>query len=48
MLTTTIKIAPNDPVVVPEKRAIIDEILEENKDRPGATMVILNELQTRI
>jgi NADH:ubiquinone oxidoreductase subunit E len=48
MPTTLIKIAPNDPVAVAEKRSIIDDILEENQDRPGATMVILNELQSRI
>ena len=48
MLTIPIRSPPNDPVVVPEKRKIIDAILEENKDRLGATMVVLNELQSRI
>ena len=41
-------IAENDPLAIPEKREIIDQILEENRDLPGATMVVLNELQSRI
>jgi NADH-quinone oxidoreductase subunit E len=43
-----IDIPENDPVAVPEKRAIIDQVLEDNKSLPGGLMVILNELQTRI
>jgi len=43
-----IKIPANDPLADPEKRRIIDEILEKNKDQPGALMVILNELQSKI
>lgn len=42
------KIAENDPMMIPEKRAMIDRILEENEGRPGATMVVLNELQSQI
>jgi len=41
-------IPDTDPLVVPEKRAKIDHILEEKKDLPGATMVILNELQSQL
>ena len=41
-------INPNDPVVTPEKRAEIDQIIEENKALPGATMVVLNQLQNKI
>ncbi len=41
-------IPANDPLVVPEKRAVIDQILEENGTIPGATMVVLNELQSQI
>lgn len=41
-------IATNDPLVIPEKRAIIDRILEDNKDLPGATMVVLNQIQKEI
>jgi NADH:ubiquinone oxidoreductase subunit E len=37
-----------DPVAIPEKREIIDQILDTNKDLPGGMMVILNELQSRI
>lgn len=44
----SIEIPENDPVTVPEKRAIIDQILDENKDLPGGLMVILNELQSQI
>ena len=43
-----IKIPVNDPLADPEKKRIIDEILEKNKDQPGALMVILNELQSKI
>uniref|UniRef100_A0A7C4PME5 NAD(P)H-dependent oxidoreductase subunit E n=1 Tax=Anaerolinea thermolimosa TaxID=229919 RepID=A0A7C4PME5_9CHLR len=43
-----ITIPENDPVAVPEKRAIIDQILEQNKDLPGGLMVILNEVQSQI
>ena len=48
MIKLNEKIAQNDPVVIPEKKAIIDRILEENGDLPGATMVVLNELQNKI
>ncbi len=37
-----------DPLANPEQKRIIDQILEENRTLPGATMVILNELQSRI
>jgi NADH-quinone oxidoreductase subunit E len=48
MSTQQISIPENDPVVVPAKKAIIDKILEENNGKPGATMVVLNELQSQI
>ncbi len=38
----------NDPLRNPEQRIIIDRILADNRDRPGATMVVLNELQKQI
>jgi NADH:ubiquinone oxidoreductase subunit E len=38
----------DNPLNHPEKRAIIDRILEENKNLPGATMVVLNSLQQAI
>jgi NADH:ubiquinone oxidoreductase subunit E len=42
------QIPETDPLAIPEQRAIIDGILAANKDRPGAPMVVLNELQSRI
>jgi NADH:ubiquinone oxidoreductase subunit E len=42
------RIAVNDPLVDPAQKAIIDQIIDENKTRPGATMVVLNELQANI
>jgi NADH:ubiquinone oxidoreductase subunit E len=37
-----------DPLDDPQKKAIIDDILEENADLNGATMVVLNQLQETI
>jgi len=48
MLKTLEKISETDPLNDPEQRAIIDRVLEENKGLPGATMVVLNELQQAI
>ena len=48
MLDTLEKIPATDPVAIPEKRAVIDQILEDNKNLPGGMMVILNEIQTQI
>ena len=48
MLDFVEQVAENDPIAIPEKREIIDRILEENKDLPGAMMVVLNELQAQI
>lgn len=42
------KTSVKDPLIDPQQREIIDHILEANKDIPGATMVVLNELQSRI
>lgn len=41
-------IEKTDPLANPEQKAKIDHILAECKDIPGATMVVLNELQTHI
>lgn len=38
----------NDPLRNPEQKKVIDRILAENRDRQGATMVVLNELQKQI
>lgn len=41
-------IPTNDPLMNPEKRAIIDRVLNENQGKEGAVMVALNELQSEI
>lgn len=48
MLNLLENVPGSDPVAVPEKRQIIDQILEDHKDLPGGMMVILNELQSQI
>ena len=48
MDSTTEKHPIIDPLEIPEKKAIIDQILMENAELNGATMVILNELQEKI
>ncbi len=48
MLKVLEKIPETDPLAVPAQKALIDQILAECKDLPGATMVVLNELQSRI
>jgi len=42
------EIPANDPLMMPEQRQIIDQVLADNEDKPGAVMVVLNELQNRI
>lgn len=37
-----------NPLEIPEKKQVIDEIIETNRALPGATMVILNEIQSQI
>lgn len=47
--TTTQKTFPkNEPLGIPEKKMIIDSIIDQHKSLPGATMVVLNELQSEI
>lgn len=41
-------IPTNDPLANPIEREKIDAILEKNRNLPGATMVVLNELQNTI
>ena len=41
-------ITRNNPLTNPEKKSIIDKIITDNQERPGATMVVLNELQSAI
>lgn len=42
------RVPANDPLNNPEQKKIIDQILARSKDLPGATMVVLNELQSQI
>jgi NADH:ubiquinone oxidoreductase subunit E len=37
-----------DPIKIPEQKAVIDSIINENRSLPGATMVILNDLQNKV
>lgn len=48
MVKTFVKTPTEDPLNDAEKRAIIDQILNDNKSLPGATMVVLNSLQEEI
>lgn len=41
-------IPENDPLSNPELKKKIDKVLEDNKDLPGATMVVLSEIQNQI
>lgn len=42
------KVSEKDPISNPEQKAVIDSIIAENRSLPGATMVILNDLQNKI
>jgi NADH-quinone oxidoreductase subunit E len=48
MTNLLINISELDPLNEPAKKAQIDQILEENRHIPGATMIVLNELQSQI
>ena len=48
MLDILDNIPKTDPIAIPEQRAIVDRILEKNRNLPGSVMVILNELQSTI
>ncbi len=48
MQTATLQIPTSDPLANPEKKRIIDEVLEQNKNKSGAMMVVLNQLQSQI
>lgn len=48
MSSSTKAIPANDPISIPEQRAVMDKIIAEHCDRPGALMVILNEVQSKI
>jgi NADH-quinone oxidoreductase subunit E len=42
------EIAPNDPLNVQEQKALIDLAIGENRERPGAVMLVLNDVQGKI
>jgi NADH-quinone oxidoreductase subunit E len=42
------EIATNDPLNVQEQKIVIDGIIAANKERPGAVMLVLNEVQGKI
>ena len=48
MQKTLESIPQGDPLSVPEKKAAIDAIIERNRSKPGATMVVCTELQNEI
>ncbi|HOR18242.1 MAG TPA: NAD(P)H-dependent oxidoreductase subunit E [Brevefilum sp.] len=48
MPKTINKIPAGDPLNIPEQKEKIDRILQENEGIVGATMVVLNEIQSEI
>jgi NADH-quinone oxidoreductase subunit E len=48
MATLQIQSASDQIMPDPDQKAIMDRVLEENKDKPGAVMVVLNEIQSQI
>jgi len=48
-MTRSLKEIPeNDPLNKAEQKALIDQAVAENKERPGAVMLVLNEVQGKI
>ena len=48
-MTRSLKEIPEtDPLNKAEQKIIIDEAIAENKERPGAVMLVLNEVQGKI
>jgi len=47
-MSSNAEILTNDPLADPTLKAVVDGILEENQDLPGATMVVLNEIQGKV
>ncbi|MDO9087783.1 MAG: NADH-quinone oxidoreductase subunit NuoE [Anaerolineaceae bacterium] len=41
-------IPANDPLLIPEQREIIDQIIQEHREKAGAAMVVLGEVQSKI
>lgn len=42
------EIPPNDPLNAENLKAQIDQAIAENRERPGAVMLVLNEVQSKI
>ena len=47
-MTCLREIPENDPLKSAEKKKFIDQAIAENKERPGAVMLVLNEVQGKI
>ncbi len=41
-------VSEKDPIRIPAQKSIIDQIINDNRNLAGATMVILNEMQNKI
>jgi len=48
MSVNTSTLQKNNPLTDPVRKQLIDQIVDQNKERPGATMVVLNEVQSAI
>ncbi|NSW51822.1 MAG: NAD(P)H-dependent oxidoreductase subunit E [Anaerolineae bacterium] len=48
MKTVLEKVPQGDPLTIPEQKAVIDAIIDRNRQKPGATMVVLSEMQNEI
>jgi NADH-quinone oxidoreductase subunit E len=48
VMTTEEQIAEKDPLSIPDQKALIDQIVDENRHFPGAVMIVLNEIQSNI
>jgi NADH:ubiquinone oxidoreductase subunit E len=42
------EIPANDPLKIAEKKNIINHAIADNKERPGAVMLVLNEVQGKV
>ena len=48
MTSSTKTVPENDPLNRAEQKQTIDQAIAENKERPGAVMLVLNEVQGKI
>jgi NADH:ubiquinone oxidoreductase subunit E len=48
-MSTTVDVSSiKGPLMIPEQKSIIDQIIQTNKNVPGGLMVLLNEIQSTI